>query len=205
MLGDQMYHNLGLTLTLWTFLYLMYWYWTIRCAKSYERVRDNFVPIASYEKIIANVTDGTRRVYFYWNRVRNLVLSNIGLALLWLVAQQSGLAEVFWLGIGYAFSAYAFPLIYNIRNLAMYDRIDETYTREVFSRFPQLTYTANAVQQLGFGGFFLLLFLITAHWYFVGGLLYCLYMGFRLWTTVQRKRRRDATEDTQKTVPPNPV
>jgi hypothetical protein len=196
--------KIGLTLLIWTALYLADYFQTLRGARLYHAVGKQYTVLeGSYEltPFFQPDIDNLRTISL--RLLMMLLASLIILIILGWLASVIGVPEIFSLGAGGLILRSLVVHIRHIRNIASFKYVarhpDQIHGRLEYSR-PLLLWN-SAVDLGAFGGLFLIVFALTGSWFVAGGSLGCLAIAARM--LLWRRKAAPAPVKTTKVAEPN--
>jgi hypothetical protein len=182
LLGALLVHNIWFALAVWSGLYLSDYFLTIWAARLYQSDAKEHVVLKGSLEITPYFQDdvnGLKRMSLRF--VRALVFSVLTISLAWVLAVR-------WLEIPQTFSVLMGALILleatahirHIRNIVFLRTLTRMHSLKGKIEYPRwLSLRLSSVEVLGFAALFLVAFLVSGNWFFVGGSLSCLLTGLK--------------------------
>lgn len=182
MLGVILVDNVWVAIAVWTAVYISDYFLSVWAARLYRNGAREHVTFTGSLEITPQFQDDINALRTISIRfLRALVFSVVVIAVAWVIAVR-------WLSIPYAFSILMGALICleatahirHIRNIAFMKILIGTQGLKGRIEYPRwLSLRLSAVEILGFAVLFLIVFLISGSWFFVGGALSCLVTGLK--------------------------
>jgi hypothetical protein len=182
LLGALLVHNIWFALAVWSGLYLSDYLLTIWAARLYQSDAKEHVVLKGSLEITPYFQDDVNRLKRMSLRfIRALVFSVLTISLAWVLAVR-------WLEIPQAFSVLMGALILleatahirHIRNIVFLSTLTRMHSLKGKIEYPRwLSLRLSSVEVLGFAALFLVAFLVSGNWFFVGGSLSCLLTGLK--------------------------
>ena len=181
-LENLLFSNLWPGFVAWTVLYISDYSLTLKCARLYRT--------AVSEKI---VFEGSFELTPYFQRdidslrllsprfAAALVMSLLYLTAVWWLAIESQ-PKLYQFVLGLMISSELAVHLRHVRNLFLFRAIasgDAVQGRIQYSR--PLIYRMSSIENLAFSGLFAVLFLFTANWFVLGGVIGCLSLAVKHW------------------------
>jgi hypothetical protein len=182
LLGRLLVENIWLTLSLWSAIYISDYTLTVWAARLYrEGAKDHLVLKGSLEitPYFQEDIDELRPVSLRF--LRALVFSLILISVAWILAVRlAGLPQAFAILVGALIFLEVTAHIRHSRNIAFLRSLERDRNLTGKIEYPRwLSLRLSSVEVLGFSGLFLLAFLISGSWFFVGGVASCLLTGLK--------------------------
>jgi hypothetical protein len=113
--------------------------------------------------------------------LKALIVSVVMIAVAWILAVElAGLTQVFAVLVGALLFLEATAHIRHVRNIVFLTNLNRYKSLKGRIEYPRwLSLRLSSVEVLGFAALFLLGFLISGSWFFVGGLASCLLTGLK--------------------------
>lgn len=182
MLGALLVDNIWFALAVWSGLYLSDYFLTIWAARLYQSDAKEHVVVKGSLEITPYFQEDVNRLKPMSLRfVRALIFSVLTISLAWVLAVR-------WLEIPQAFSVLMGALILleatahirHIRNIVFLSTLTRLHSLKGKIEYPRwLSLKLSSVEVLGFAALFLVAFLVSGNWFFVGGSLSCLLTGLK--------------------------
>jgi hypothetical protein len=182
LLGNLLVENIWFALAVWAGLYLSDYFLTIWSARLYKSDAEQHVVLKGSLEITPYFQEDVNALKPMSVRfVRALIFSVLTISLAWVLAVR-------WIGIPQAFSVLMGALILleatahirHIRNIVFLRTLADMHSLKGRIEYPRwLSLKLSSVEVLGFAALFLVVFLITGNWFFVGGIASCLLTGLK--------------------------
>jgi hypothetical protein len=182
LLGALLVGNIWFALAVWACLYLSDYFLTIWAARLYQSDAKEHVIVKGSLEITPYFQEDVNRLKRMSLRfVRALTFSVLTISLAWVLAVR-------WLDIPQAFSVLMGALILleatahirHIRNIVFLRTLTRVHSLKGKIEYPRwLSLKLSSVEVLGFAALFLVAFLISGNWFFVGGIASCLLTGLK--------------------------
>jgi hypothetical protein len=182
LLADLLTYNIWFTLAVWSALYISDYCLTVWAAKLYKAgagehfVLDGSIEITPY---FQEDIDALRPVSIRFLRV--LAFSILTVTLAWLISVE-------WADIPQAFAVLIGALVFieitahirHVRNIVFLRSLKHSRHLRGRIEYPRwLSLRLSSVEILGFGVLFVLAFLVSGSWFFIGGAASCLLTGLK--------------------------
>ena len=182
MLGAILVENVWVAISVWTAVYVSDYLLSIRAARLYRDGAREHVTFTGSLEITPQFQEDINALRTISLRfLRALVFSVVMIAVVWVITVR-------WLGVPGVFSALMGALICleatahirHIRTIAFMKALVGKQGLKGRIEYPRwLSLRLSAVEILGFAALFLVAFLISGNWFFIGGSLSCLLTGLK--------------------------
>jgi len=182
LLGELLVSNIWFAVSLWVALYLSDYCLTIWAAKLYRSGANKHLMFEGSLEITPYFQEDVNALRPVSLRfLRALAFSVVMISLVWVIAVR-------WTSIPQAFSILMGALIFleatahirHIRNIAFLNSLRNARGLKGKIEYPRwLSLRLSSVEILAFAALFMLAFLISGSWFFVGGVASCLITGLK--------------------------
>jgi hypothetical protein len=182
LLGRLLIDNVWFTIALWSGLYISDYVLTLWASRLYQADAKEHVVLKGSLEITPYFQQDVDALKPLSTRfIRALLFSALTIALAWLLAVRvAGLPQAFSLLMGALILLEATAHIRHVRNIVFLNTLKEMHTLKGKIEYPRwLSIKLSSVEILGFAALFLLVFLITGDWFFIGGVASCLLTGLK--------------------------
>jgi hypothetical protein len=182
LLGQILVDNIWLTVALWACIYLSDYMLSVWAARLYRDHASEHVVLQGSLEItpyFQEDVDSLRRVSPRF--LRALAFSVVLLSVAWILAIRVGnLPQAFAVLVGALVFLEATAHIRHIRNIVFLRTLRRHHSLKGKIEYPRwLSLKLSSVEILGFAALFLLAFLVSGSWFFVGGIASCLLTGLK--------------------------
>jgi hypothetical protein len=190
MLEELLVNNIWLVILLWIVLYISDYQLTIVSARRYQTVGEKYLSVeGSFEltPFYERDVDALRR--FSPRLLAVLALQCLLILFAWTLSKEWGGEPVFFWILGAFFLLEVVIHIRHLRNLVTYHYFGQGEALwGKLDRSRWLVLRLSAVDLIGYAAIFLLVFLLTGSWFFVGGVTSCLVTAAKHWHQANKAR-----------------
>jgi hypothetical protein len=182
LLGTLLISNVWFAISIWSALYVSDYGLTLWAARLYRMGAKEHLALQGSLEINPYFRDDIDSLRMVSSRfIRSLLFSALAIALAWLISVR-------WAGVPRAFSILMGALIFleatahirHIRNIAFFRSLLEGRNLSGKIEYPRwLSLRLSSVEILSFSALFLLAFLVSGSWFFIGGVASCLLTGLQ--------------------------
>ncbi len=182
LLGVILVENVWVAISVWTAIYISDYFLSVWAAKLYKEGASEHVTFTGSLEITPQFQEDINALKTLSLRfLRALVFSIVIIAVAWVISVR-------WVGIPHAFSLLMGALICleatahirHVRNIAFMKILVSKQGLKGRIEYPRwLSLRLSAVEILGFAVLFLVAFLVSGNWFFIGGALSCLLTGLK--------------------------
>ena len=177
-----MVNNIWFTLLLWGCIYLSDYFLTIWAARLYKSGASEHLILEGSLEITPYFQEDVDALKPLSLRfLRALAFSILAISLAWILSVQwVGLPQAFAILIGALLFLEATAHIRHIRNIVLLRNLRRSPSLTGRIEYPRwLSLRISSVEILGFAVLFLVAFLLSGSWFFVGGIASCLITGLK--------------------------
>ena len=182
MLGVVLVENVWVAISVWTAVYISDYFLSIWAARLYRQGAREHVTFTGSLEITPQFQEDINALRTISLRfLRALVFSVIVIAVAWVVSVRwAALPQAFLVLMGALICLEATAHIRHIRNIAFMKTLVTKQGLRGRIEYPRwLSLRLSAVEILGFAVLFLVAFLISGNWFFIGGAVSCLLTGMK--------------------------
>ncbi len=199
MIEQFLYDHVWVAIGLWVAVYISDYTLTLRGARLYQEIGKKYREIdGSYELTPSYQRDINALRRFSPRFLASLWIYALILAVFWALAVYLKTPEVFALVLGGPLLLEVVVHLRHVRNIAEFTLAGPNIDGKI--KMPRwVSYRLSAVELTSFSAVYLLLFVATGSWFFVGGIVACLSTGYRHWRLSNKMRA--ASSVTLSTLP----
>jgi hypothetical protein len=182
LLGVILVENVWVAISVWTAVYISDYFLSVWAARLYrEGAREHVTFTGSLEITPQFQEDINALKTISLRFLRALVFSVVVIAVAWVISVRwAAIPEAFSVLMGALICLEATAHIRHIRNIAFMKTLVNKQGLKGRIEYPRwLSLRLSAVEILGFAALFLVAFLISGNWFFIGGALSCLLTGLK--------------------------
>jgi hypothetical protein len=182
LLGELLVENIWFAVSVWAAVYISDYCLTIWAARLYQSGANEHLVLEGSLEITPYFQDDVNALRTVSIKfIRALILSVVMISAAWLIAVRwASMPQAFSILLGALIFLEATAHIRHIRNIAFLKSLKAARGLRGKIEYPRwLSLRLSSVEILAFSALFLVAFLMTGSWFFVGGVASCLITGLK--------------------------